>query len=140
VSQSKSLILCVSDNPDTLEFLKGSLIKGDYNVVIARTSASGLIKARTGVFDTIILDVELPDGSGIELCKEIRKIDKKLPILFYSPDTRRIEAAIKAGANAFLHRPVSIVFLEAVGRLNPQPEHPLERLSTCPFCGMQICC
>jgi DNA-binding response OmpR family regulator len=112
-------ILCVDDNPDALESLKVILRREGYQVVTTQSKTSGIIKARSGVFDLFILGFELPDGSGIELCEEIRTFDKQTPIVFYSVDgvPNQLEGAIKAGAQAYLKQPVHPTILnETVAR------------------------
>ncbi len=120
MSKSKPIVLIVGANSETLELFSEVLKKEGYKVVTTQTSVSGLIKAQSGVFDSFILDLHLPDGSGIELCKEIRKFDKPTPILFYSADAqpKRIEDAMKAGAHAYLSQlKHPFVLLETVERL-----------------------
>jgi DNA-binding response OmpR family regulator len=117
-------ILCVDDNPDALESLRVILRREGYQVVTTQSKTSGIIKARSGVFDLFILAIELPDGSGIELCKEIRTFDKQTPIVFYSVDgvPFHLEGAIKAGAQAYLKQPVHPTVLnETVARFLHHP-------------------
>jgi two-component system OmpR family response regulator len=116
-------ILCIDDNLDTLELLKIILTQESYHVVTTQSAVDGFFKAHSGAFNIIILDINLSDGSGIQLCREIRKFDKQIPILFYTADahTNRIEEAMKAGAQAYLIQPVeSFVLIETVGRLLKQ--------------------
>src|SRR4051812_13981371 len=79
-------ILCVEDDEDTCELLSFSLGKAGYEVVSAYTFADGLAKALSGSFKVILLDSHLPDGSGIELCKQIRETGSHTPVIFYSAD------------------------------------------------------
>jgi two-component system, OmpR family, copper resistance phosphate regulon response regulator CusR len=120
MGQFIATILCINDNPDNLEVLKTTLNQQGYQVVAAPSTTSGLIKALSGVFNLVILDVNFTDGSGIDLCKEIRKFDKKLSLLFYTADAQpeRIEEGMKAGAQAYLIQPVEpLVLIETVARL-----------------------
>jgi two-component system OmpR family response regulator len=116
-------ILCIDDNLDTLELLKIILNQESYQVVTSQSAVDGFFKAHSGAFNVIILDVNLSDGSGIQLCREIRKFDNQIPILFYTADAQpnRIEEAMKAGAQAYLIQPVeSFVLTETVSRLLKQ--------------------
>ena len=58
--------------------------------------------------DLYLLDTRLPDGSGIDLCRQIRSEDLYSPIIFYSGEARpeMIEEAMKAGAQAYLKKPI----------------------------------
>jgi CheY-like chemotaxis protein len=99
-------ILCVDDDEDTCEIL--SLFFKDYQLTLAHTYQDALTKSLAGGFDVVLMDSHLPDGSGIDLCKEIRESDKDMPIIFYSADARSdaIEEAKRAGANAYITKPV----------------------------------
>ena len=58
-------------------------------------------------FDLYLLDSWLPDGSGLDLCRQIREFDKVTPILFYSAAAYEIDRhlAMKCGAQAYLIKP-----------------------------------
>jgi CheY-like chemotaxis protein len=119
VGKFSPAILCVDDNLDTLDLLRVILTQLDYLVVTTDSKTMGLIKARSGAFNLIILDVNLEDGSGIDLCREIREFDKNLPVVFYSADaqTTSMEEALKAGAQAYLKQPVEpLVLIETVAQ------------------------
>src|SRR5215510_12518017 len=68
----------------------------------------GLRLAQQQDFDLYILDNWLPDRSGVELCRSIRKFDPDTPILFYSAAAyaRDIREGMRAGAQAYLVKPV----------------------------------
>ena len=64
-------------------------------------------------FDLYLLDNWLPGGTGIDLCREIRKLDTTTPVIFYSGaayESDRQEAR-EAGAQAYLIKPVDIAKL-----------------------------
>jgi CheY-like chemotaxis protein len=120
LSDKKPLILYVGNDTETRELLYEVLTRANYNVFAAKTSATCLLATRSGLLDLFILDVQLFEGSGIELCKQIRIVDKKTPILFYAAyaRTRLIEEAMKVGAQAYLVQPVpTFLLLETVTRL-----------------------
>ena len=109
-------ILYVEDHEDTWALM--AFIIPQYKLVIAHDFYEGLRQARQRYFDLYILDNWLPDGSGIDLCRNIREFDPHTPILFYSacayPDD--IEKATNAGAQAYLVKPVS--FSELTGAVS----------------------
>lgn len=100
-------ILCVDDDEDTCELLT-FFLKG-YELILAHTFADAVTKALSGAFDAILLDSHLPDGSGIDLCRQIRESNLNTPIIFYSADAypKRIEEAMQAGATKYLVKPLS---------------------------------
>ena len=108
-----SHILCVDDNEDTCDILAIAVPQAEFTV--AHTFAKGLEYIRTGVFDLYLLDNWLPDGSGIELCREIRRTDANTPVVFLSAAAygRDHEEAIATGATAYLDKPVDLFSLES---------------------------
>lgn len=107
-SKNKPRILYVEDHVDTRELVRVQL-GGLYETVDVPDVASALRVLNTQVFDLFILDSWLPDGSGLELCKQIHQAFPMTPILFYSAaayDVDRI-AALAAGAHAYLVKPAS---------------------------------
>ncbi len=80
----KSRILFVEDHDDTRDLISMVLQQSDYDVATAANIDDTLKLARSEHFNLFIFDSWLPDGSGIDLCKEVRKFDHRTPILFYS--------------------------------------------------------
>ena len=117
----KRRILCVEDQ-ETCEVLDLLLSYSDYDYVLrtATTAAEGLQLAQHEHFDLCLLDLRLPDGSGLELCRQIRSLHPHTPILFYS--TIAYEAyrqeALHAGAQEYLVKPQSMsALIELIARL-----------------------
>jgi len=72
--------------------------------------------ARNRIYDLYIIDKQLRDGSGANLCSQIREFDHNTPILFLSdpyPDSHQLEA-MNAGATASLDKPFDFSQLEAI--------------------------
>jgi DNA-binding response OmpR family regulator len=106
-------ILCVDDDPETCNLYK--MILYDYEVMAVATVAETLMMARKYPVDLYLLDAGLPDGSGIGLCREIRLFDPNTPILFVSGAVDETQdRAIKAGAQAYLIKPVPMFDLQTV--------------------------
>jgi CheY-like chemotaxis protein len=82
---SQKRILCVEDDPMNYELV--ALILGNYRVVPAATKADALRLVRDeDDFDLYILDNNLPDGLGVEVCTFIRGLDRETPIIFATSD------------------------------------------------------
>lgn len=100
-------VLVIDDNQDLAENLK-DILEGarelDVEAVCAKDSASGLALARKGGFDVAVVDVKLPDGSGVDLIRSLRAISRLGEIIlitgFATIDSAI--AALRAGAFAFL--------------------------------------
>jgi len=117
-NRERKRILLVEDHEDAREIAAFSL--EEYTLICARDFDEGLRLARQRYFDLYILDNWLPDGSGIELCRLIRRFDPHTPILFYSACAypRDLQAAFSAGAKEYLAKPVTFDDMtQAVARL-----------------------
>jgi DNA-binding response OmpR family regulator len=100
-------VLFIEDHDDTRELVTLVLEQQSYEVVTGSTIASGIALAGSERFDLYLLDSWLPDGSGLDLCKQIREFDKTTPILFYSAAAYEAdrEQALRCGAQAYLIKP-----------------------------------
>ena len=78
-----------------------------YEAVIAASVSDALERAKSGGLALCILDHWLSQGSGIELCQQIRAFDSHTPIMFYSGAGYRadIQKGLNAGAQAYLVKP-----------------------------------
>jgi DNA-binding response OmpR family regulator len=111
-------ILCVDDEDDICQLLETILTMCGYTAVVATTGAEALARARTHP-DLVILDVNLPDLDGIEVCRRLRQIDRTVPVLFITAATgARRREAIAAGGSAFLEKPFDVdELLDMIERL-----------------------
>src|SRR6185295_9484189 len=100
-------VLYIEDHEDTRELVTLVLEQKCIEVVTGTTIKSGVALAGSQKFDLYLLDSWLPDGSGLDLCKRIRKFDAATPILFYSAAAYEAdrEQALKCGAQAYLVKP-----------------------------------
>ena len=100
-------VLYIEDHEDTRELVTLVLEQRNFEVVTGATIASGVALASSQDFDLYLLDSWLPDGSGLDLCKQIRKFDNETPILFYSAAAYEAdrELALNSGAQAYLVKP-----------------------------------
>jgi two-component system OmpR family response regulator len=102
-------ILYIEDDVDTRDMVSFILGEAKYSVTACETYADGLRSAKRSRFALYIVDHTLPDGQGVDLCKEIRRQDSKTPIIFVSgyTDETHQAAARESGAHAFLSKPFS---------------------------------
>ena len=100
-------ILYIEDHEDTRELVTLLLAQKSYEVITGSTIASGVALAGAEDFDLYLLDSWLPDGSGLDLCHQIRAFDKTTPILFYSAAAYAADrdTALKCGAQGYLVKP-----------------------------------
>lgn len=77
-----------------------------YHVETAQTAVEGLELAQNRAFDLFLLDYQLGDGNGKDLCRKIREFDVRTPILFFSASHPRIQQdAVECGAQGFVLKP-----------------------------------
>jgi two-component system phosphate regulon response regulator PhoB len=105
-------ILVIEDDPDIVELLQYNLEKEDFQVFAATDGKTGLEMAKRGTADLLILDLMLPQLSGIEVCKEIRKSPEHetLPIIMLTArgeETDRV-LGLELGADDYVTKPFSI--------------------------------
>ena len=78
------LILCIDDDADTLSLLQYHLKSGKYEVMTASEGRQGIQLATANQPDVIVLDVEMPDLNGYEVCLQLQKdpITAYIPVVF----------------------------------------------------------
>jgi DNA-binding response OmpR family regulator len=115
-------LLLVEDDADLAKVLRGRLAHAGYEVRCAASIAEARAALRAARPDLIVLDVMLPDGSGIDLLRSIRADAdlRGLPVLVQTclGAPARVEEGFEAGANAYLEKPADAArLLAAVRRL-----------------------
>jgi two-component system nitrogen regulation response regulator GlnG len=109
-------LLIVDDEPNVLYSLRAGLESDELAVVTAKTAKLGLAAVAEERPDVVIVDVRLPDLSGLELFERIKVLDPRLPVIvataFAETDTA-IEA-MKRGAYEYLLKPVDLHQLREV--------------------------
>ncbi|MGH3055265.1 MAG: response regulator transcription factor [Gaiellaceae bacterium] len=108
-------ILLVEDSAPTRDLLQRSLKESGHVVTAAARYATGLRLAREGEFDLAIVDVGLPDGDGMELCRDVRASGIALPILFLTArgEVEDRIAGLDAGGDDYLRKPFALAELRA---------------------------
>jgi two-component system KDP operon response regulator KdpE len=102
-------VLVVDDEPQILRALQTSLRGAGYDVFTADTAESALTEAAAREPDAVILDLVLPDGSGTDVCVELRRWST-VPILVLSAvgeESAKV-AALDAGADDYVTKPFGI--------------------------------
>jgi DNA-binding response OmpR family regulator len=119
---SDSRILLIDDEKIISEAVVKSLIKKGYSVDVCHSSTEGANLADNGDYNLILLDIEMPGLSGLEILRGLReKVDKSLlPIIMFTgnEDDKDVVEALKLGANDYLKKPVNTEVL--IARINTQ--------------------
>lgn len=113
-------ILVVEDEPGIANFIKQGLEEENYEVDIEDNGTDGLQQALSGKYDLLLLDWMLPGVSGIEICRQTRKVYADLPVIFLTAKDTVEETifGLQAGANDYLKKPFN--FDELVERIKVQ--------------------
>jgi sigma-B regulation protein RsbU (phosphoserine phosphatase) len=88
-NKNKSLILIVDDVMENLQLIGNILVEEGYDISMANSGTQALKMVAKISPDLILLDVMIPDINGFDVCKEIKKMDKKknIPIIFLTVNT-----------------------------------------------------
>jgi two-component system KDP operon response regulator KdpE len=118
-------VLVVDDEPPIRRLLRTTLTAAGYRVAEAETAAGGLRSLAVEKPDLVILDLGLPDHSGIELIAEIRKASQ-VPIVVLSArhDERAKVAALDLGADDYVAKPFGMA--ELMARLRAALRHAFQ--------------
>jgi DNA-binding NtrC family response regulator len=124
-------LLLVDDDPAMiLDQLTHALGPQGMRIDVARTAEEGLRQVAAGPPDVILLDVHLPDLSGLEAYQRIRQIDARIPVIFitWAATADTAIEAMKEGAHDYLFKPLDLARLRGVvvqaleiGRLMRRP-------------------
>ncbi len=143
-------ILIVEDEPKVASFVRQGLEEEGYQITWVMEGKRALEYALQEAFDLVLLDLRLPDISGLEVCRRLRLHDPALPILMLTALDAiedRVEG-LRAGADDYLPKPFA--FEELLARIEallrrahvqtpstqtytdgPLTLNPLERTCTC---------
>jgi len=101
-------ILLVDDNPSTLEFLQQRLRALGYRITVATDGEAAVEHVRRDPPHLVVLDVSMPELNGYQACREIKAIDRSIPIIILTGKTDAADRfwAKQAGANVFLNKPI----------------------------------
>ncbi|MDR3605945.1 MAG: response regulator transcription factor [Oligoflexia bacterium] len=108
-------VLLVEDDPLIVKTLKMSLPYKGFEVTSCESFKQGIETFRSRSFDVVLLDVNLPDGNGFELCREIRKENDTVPILMLTAKTDEASAVqgLGEGADDYIRKPYGVQELTA---------------------------
>src|SRR3984893_13404896 len=103
----KGKVLVVDDESDIRESLELLLISEGYAVELAQNATEGLQKMEAAGYDLVLLDLMMPDMSGLEVLQEVRKRDRETPIFLITAygSVEAAVSALKLGANDYFSKP-----------------------------------
>jgi two-component system NtrC family response regulator len=103
-------ILIIDDDEMFCGLLASAVMRDGYNVQCAFTLREGLIRVRTGAYDVVFLDVNLPDGNGLDILADIRETSSSPEVIILTGlgTADGAELAIRSGVWDYIQKPSSI--------------------------------
>jgi len=120
-------VLIIEDDPGVADLLKRTMQAATWAVDVASTGRAGLEALGMADYDLAVLDLGLPDMSGIDLCRTWRAREGQTPILLLTARTELADrvSGLDAGADDYLAKPFEIdelmARLRALARRPPTP-------------------
>ncbi len=118
-------LFLLEDDLSLVNGLSFAVKKQGYDIVVARTTLEADTLWADGKYDLVILDVSLPDGSGFDFCKKIRRTSK-VPIMFLTAadEETDIVMGLDIGGDDYITKPFKLaVFLSRINALLRRSEN-----------------
>ncbi len=129
-SLSQPTVLIVEDETSQVELLKFNFEKSGYNTLVAMDGEEGLLQAEEHTPDLIILDWMLPELSGIEVCRRLKRNEttRAIPILMLTARGEESDKirGLDTGADDFVVKPYSVKELLARARAMIRRSNPIQ--------------
>jgi DNA-binding NtrC family response regulator len=111
-------VLVVDDEPHILAVLRDAMTSFGYRVTATTSGTEALDIVRSELFDAAITDIRMPDMSGLDLLREIKKHDDSIEVIVMTgyPTINSAVEALKEGAYDYLSKPLILDELEQVMR------------------------
>jgi DNA-binding response OmpR family regulator len=105
--EHKMELVVIEDNPSTLKMLNFLLEQEGYIVHAASTVAAGMAALHGQSVDLLVVDIMLPDGNGVQVCRRLRDEGWRLPILVISALGTHVDKveAFEGGADDYMTKP-----------------------------------
>jgi two-component system, OmpR family, alkaline phosphatase synthesis response regulator PhoP len=110
VTESSRKVLIVDADAATRGEIRAVCVQDGYQVLEAETGAEGLRELGSGHPSLVLLEVALPDGSGFDVCRELRRIDALVPVIMMSSRSDEIDVvvALEIGADDYVVKPLRL--------------------------------
>lgn len=117
-SDPQTRVLYVDDHDDSREMLTTLLAISQIDVTAVATAKNAEVLMQSERFDLCLLESWLPDSDGFELCRRIREVHPKTPVVFFSGAAFDIDQkrGIEAGASAYVCKPDLVGLLGSITR------------------------
>ena len=115
MDDTSSQLLIVDDDPELLRFLVEEMGHAGHHCTGCDNGQDALVLLRTESFDLVLLDWTLPDFTGVELCRRLRRSANTTPVLMLTArdDVDERVQALDAGVDDYLTKPFNLKELHA---------------------------
>ena len=105
-------ILIIEDEPDIRKTLEYNISREGYEVTCASSLSEGRQKLESASFTLLLLDLMLPDGSGLDLCRELKqdKSSSSMPVIILTAKDDEVDKVVgfELGADDYVTKPFSV--------------------------------
>jgi DNA-binding NtrC family response regulator len=112
-SAARRRLLVVDDDPKIRELFT-DFFKDRFDIDSAANGEDGLAAMRRQRPDLVLLDINMPGISGLDVLKDIKRLDQRLPVIMVTANTEiaAAEEALKSGAFAYLPKPFQLAYAD----------------------------
>lgn len=105
-----SKILLLEDDLSLIDGLSYSLSKNGFTLEVARTVKDALAMLRAEQFQLLLLDVSLPDGTGFQVCEDVRRRGNQIPIIFLTAADEEVNVirGLDSGGDDYITKPFKL--------------------------------
>lgn len=106
-----SRLLLLEDDASLIDGLQYSLIKNGFELDVARTKQEALrLLSNAKLYDLLLLDVTLPDGTGFEVCEQVRQSKSAVPIIFLTAADEEVSVikGLDIGGDDYITKPFKL--------------------------------
>ena len=126
-------ILSAEDDPIMQKLLRDTLVTSGYDFILCKDGASVLPAVKAEKPDLVLLDVNLPDTTGIEVCRGLKGDPETshIPVLMLTGEAREVAMRVEGldvGAEDYMFKPISPrMLLARIGAILKQSARPTQR-------------
>ena len=117
---SQSQILIIEDDPAVAQGLQAGLLRDGFGVILRSNASDGIACIQNDAPHLVLLDIRLPDGSGFDVCRKIRQMGFRQPIIMLTARHDEVDKVLglEMGADDYVTKPFGL--RELVSRIRAQ--------------------
>jgi len=123
--KTRKRILIVDDEPGIGKVLRINFKLSGYDAISTTSGAEAIELIRTGKLDVVLLDVLMPDVTGLEVLDRVREFSQ-VPIIIFTGNPEIARELLKMGANDYIGKPLNLVLLADKIRLVLNPNQHIK--------------